>query len=197
MNRYRSPSLKAKRERGLRFKSLEHLSLEQLQKKAENMLTGKRGSIYSKRLQEVTTRYGLISSMQIDNTKVDSKIYAKSLRRDISIMTGGYERQRARIFKDNLLTTLEKLGANEQFLSDVQNMVKPIDLVKHSEDFQALYTQLGGYAKNEETLSEILEDFKQTIWDIQGEELKKRYGADTRTTSDYLNQWDEWDETKR
>lgn len=194
--KYKSPSLKAKRERGLRFKSLEKLSLEDLQRKAEKMLSGNRGSFYSKRLMEVTSRYGLISSTQIDISKVDPQIYAKSLRRDISIMTGGYERQRARIFKDNLLETLEKLGANEQFLEDVQNYIKPNDLVKRSEDFQALYTQLGGYEKSDETVSEVLDNFKETIWDIMGEDLKKEYGTDPRTESDYLNQWDEWDETK-
>ena len=163
------------RKKRIRF-DYKNATLEDLRAYKQKLFESNRklfGQIPRYRYAEVVNRFGIPMTM---GNKFDTPELEKAeLKKQISIMTGGYEYHRARIARDNLIEMVKKLSYrddNNQYVHQgMIDFIKTLslnDMMLHSEEYNYIFRQLEGYAQqmaDDVSTDDLLEDLADSFRD--------------------------------
>lgn len=183
------------------YRTLDPLSTEELEEKIQSLEESDKplfGETARDRYERVSELYDLpLDIIPSRDDFASESDYRKALKRNISIMTGGYERQRARIGRDNIVSALESLGAPDELIARAKK-IKPKDIARHAEEYQYLFdlmetyegAKIGGEEDNKN--SDLIESFAYEILKMderEAEGVALEMGLDPAsarmTTSDF------------
>lgn len=141
------------------------------------------------RYQEVTERFRLPQTLGV--SFMDPELERREIRKQISIMTGGYEYHVAKTARESLGKMLERLGASDAMI-EYSKTLSLSDIQYHSEEYNYLFRILQGYqvslAQDEGDAEPILGDIADTFIEIE----RKRHGGKL-TEKEIIELLGEWE----
>ena len=199
------------RKKRIRF-DYKNATLEDLRAYKQKLFESNRklfGATPRARYQEVTERFGIPNTMGATFSNAD--LEKAELKKQISIMTGGYEYHRAGVARENLAEMIRKLSFKDsngdyvnQGMIDFIKTLSLNDMMRHSEEYNYIFRLLEGYSEamdedssNEDILEDIADSLRDEIY--KSPKLTDEYEeyvesledvSDAMTFEDFV--WEKW-----
>lgn len=166
----------------IRF-NYETATLEELRERRQFLFESNKklfGKTARERYIEVIERFNLPNTLGLRIS--DPKLERAELRKQISIMTGGYEYHRSAVARENLAEMVRKLSFKvdsvrgkdiyrHQGLIDFIKTLSLQDIMRHSEEYDYIFRVLGGYGEaseegssNEDIINDIADSLRDEVW---------------------------------